>query len=46
MSVHACVYDVGCLVDVLASRRGYSGRKPSVPMIAILLNSSVGLSIE
>ena len=32
-----CVYDVGCFVDVLASRSGYSGRKPSVPMIAILL---------
>ena len=31
------VYDVGCFVDVLASRSGYSGRKPSVPMIAILL---------
>ena len=46
MSVHVCVYDVGCFVDVLASRSGYSGRKPSVPMIAILLSSSVGLSIE
>ena len=41
-----CVYDVGCFVDVLASRSGYSGRKPSVPMIAILLSSLVGLSIE
>ena len=37
MSVHVCVYDVGCFVDVLASRSGYSGRKPSVPMITILL---------
>ena len=46
VSVHMCVYDVGCFVDVLASRSGYSGRKPSVPMIAILLSSSVGLSIE
>ena len=36
MSVHVCVYDVGCFVDVLASRSGYSVRKPSVPMIAIL----------
>ena len=25
---------------------GFSGRKPSVPMIAILLSSSAGLSIE
>ena len=46
MSVHVCVYDVGCFVDVLASRSGYSGRKPSVPMIAILLSSSVGLLTE
>ena len=46
MSVHVCVYDVGCFVNVLASRSGYSGRKPSVPMIAILLSSSVGLSKE
>ena len=37
VSVHVCVYDVGCFVDVLASRSGYSWRKPSVPMIAILL---------
>ena len=37
VSVHVCVYDVGCFVDVLASRSGYSVRKPSVPMIAILL---------
>ena len=36
MSVHVCVYDVGCFVDVLASRSRYSGRKPSVPMITIL----------
>ena len=36
MSVHVCVYDVGCFVDVLASRSGYCGRKLSVPMIAIL----------
>ena len=36
MSVHVCIYDVGCFVDVLASQSGYSGRKPSVPMIAIL----------
>ena len=46
MSVHVCVYDVGCFVDVLASRSAYSVRKPSVPMIAILLSSSVGVSIE
>ena len=46
MSDHVCVYDVGCFVGVLASQSGYSGRKPSVPMIAILLSSSVGLSIE
>ena len=46
VSVHVCVYDVGCFVDVFASWSGYSGRKPSVPMIAILLSSSVGLSIE
>ena len=46
VSVHVCVYDVGCFVDVLASRSEYSGRKPSVPMIAILLSSSLGLSIE
>ena len=46
VSSYVCVYDVGCFVDVLASRSGYSGRKPSVPMIAILLSSSVGLSIE
>ena len=46
MSVHVCVYDVGCFVDVLASRSGYSVRKPSVPMVAILLSSSVGMSIE
>ena len=32
--------------DVLASWSGYSVRKPSVPMIAILLSSSVGMSIE
>ena len=37
MSVHVCVYDVGCFVDVLVSWSRYSGRKPSVPMIAILL---------
>ena len=36
MCVHVCVYDIGCFVDVLASRSGYSGRKLSVPMIAIL----------
>ena len=41
-----CVYDVGCFVDVLASRSRYCGRKLSVPMIAILLSSSVGMSIE
>ena len=41
-----CAYDVGCFVDVLASRSGYSGKKPSVPMIAILLSYSVGLLIE
>ena len=35
MSVHVCVYDVGCIVDELASRSGYCGRKLSVPMIAI-----------
>ena len=46
VSVHVCVYDVGCFVDVLASWSGYSGRKPSVPMIATLLSSSVSLSIE
>ena len=46
MSVHVCVYDVGCFVDVLASWSGYCMRKPSVPMIAILLSSSVGMSIE
>ena len=46
MSVHVCVYDVGCFVDVLASQSGYSERKPSVPMIAILLSSSVGMSIK
>ena len=46
VSVHVCVYDVGCFVDVLANRSGYSVRKPSVPMIAILLSSSVGMSIE
>ena len=46
VSVHVWVYDVGCFVDVLASQSGYSGRKPSVPMIAILLSSSVGLSIR
>ena len=45
-TVHVCVYDVGCFVDVLASQSRYSGRKPSVPMIAILFSSSVGLSIE
>ena len=45
MSVHVCVYDVGCFVDVLASRSGYSVKKPSVLMIAILLISSVGMSI-
>ena len=45
MSVHVCVYDVGCFVDVLASRSGYCVRKLSVPMIAILLSSSVGMSI-
>ena len=33
---NVCVYDVGCFVDVFASRSGYSGRKPNVPMIAIL----------
>ena len=46
--VCSCVcrlYDVGCFVDVLASRSGHSGMKPSVPMITILLSSSVGLSI-
>ena len=37
MSVHVCVYDVGCFVDVLASRSGYCVRNLSVPMIAILL---------
>ena len=36
VSVHVCVYDVGCFVDVLASRSGYCGRKLSVSMIAIL----------
>ena len=36
MSVHVCVYDVDCLVDVLASWSGYCGRKLSVPMISIL----------
>ena len=41
-----CIYDVGCFVDVLASRSWYSVRKPSVPMIAILLSSLVGMSIE
>ena len=46
VSVQVCVYDVGCFVDVLASQSGYSVRKPSVPMIAILLSSSVGVSIE
>ena len=46
MSVHVCVYDVGCFVDVLASRSGYCVRKLSVPMIAILFSSSVGMSIE
>ena len=46
VSVHVCVYDVGCFVDVLVSRSGYSVRKPSVPMIAILLSFSVGVSIE
>ena len=46
VSVHVCVYDVGCFVDVLASRSGYCVRKLSVPMIAILLSSSVGMSIE
>ena len=46
MSVHVCVYDVGCFADVLVSRSGHSERKPSVPMIAILLSSSVGLSTK
>ena len=27
VSVHVCVYDVGCFVDVLASRSGYCVRK-------------------
>ena len=36
MSVHVCVYDVGCFVDVLASRRGYCVRKLSVPMTTII----------
>ena len=26
VSVHVCVYDVGCFVDVLASRSGYCVR--------------------
>ena len=26
VSVHLCVYDVGCFVDVLASQSGYCGR--------------------
>ena len=43
---YVCVYDVGCFVAVLASRSGYCVRKPSVPMIATLLSSSVGMSIE
>ena len=46
VSVHVCVHDVGCFVDVFASRSGYSGRKPSVPMTAILLSSLVGLSMS
>ena len=37
VSVHVCVYDVDCFVDVLASQSGYCVRKLSVPMIAILL---------
>ena len=37
---------LGGFVDMLASRSGYSVRKPSVPMIAILLSSLVGMSIE
>ena len=46
MSVHVCVYDVGCFVDVLVSRSGYCRRKLSVPVIAVLLSSSMGISIE
>ena len=42
MSVHVCAYDVGCFVDVPASRSGYSVRKPSVLMIAILFKLLVG----
>ena len=42
ISLSVCVYDVGCFVDVLASRSRYSGRKPSVLMIAILLSSLGG----
>ena len=41
-----CVYDVGCFVDVLASRSGYCVKKLSVPMITIHFSSSVGMSIE
>ena len=37
VSVHVRVYDVGCFVDVLASRSGYCVRKLNVPMITILL---------
>ena len=40
MSVHVCVYNVGCFVDVLVSRSGYSVRKPSVPMIGSVMVSS------
>ena len=45
MPVQVCVYDVGCFVDVLASRSGYCVRN-RVPMIAILFSSLVGMSIE
>ena len=46
VSVHVCVYDVGCFVNVLASRSGHCVRKLSVPMIAILLAPRWVCSIE
>ena len=46
VSLFMCVYMMLVALSICLSRSGYSVRKPSGPMIAILLSSSVGMSIE
>ena len=46
MSVHVCVYDVGCFVDVLASRSGVLCEEAKCSNDRNTFSSSVGMSIK